>query len=356
MHPHHQCKRLRFAERFPIIVLINTGEIIFVKPTIKNIADKAGVSTATVSRALAYKDDILKPATAKRIRQIAREMGYHKNVAASQLASRNNNTIAVIINYNQTSFWNGIINGITQRAHELKHKVIIFSAGINDTQRLTDTIDEALEHQANGILVISSKIAHDQLAILNQANVPYRLISIYDQHHPEQRFISSDNVAIGEMATNYLIKHGHQKIGIIGIDHSLTGQQRLFGYQKAMTAARLTINPQWIHYGDYSYQCGQQLFNELTADHLTAVVAGSDMVGAGLIKQAVQTGIKIPDQLSIVSIDGSITSEITTPALTSVSQDFYQMGVKSVDNLLNDAPSLFIPSKIVERASVKTIN
>ena len=85
------------------------------KPTIKNIARAAGVSTATVSRALAYKNN-LKPATAKRIRQIAQEMGYHKNVAASQLASNITNTIAVIINYTQTDFWIGILNGILHRA------------------------------------------------------------------------------------------------------------------------------------------------------------------------------------------------------------------------------------------------
>lgn len=115
------------------------------KPTIKNIARAAGVSTATVSRALAYKNN-LKPATAKRIRQIAQEMGYHKNVAASQLASNMTNTIAVIINYTQTDFWIGILNGILHRARELNHQVITFYAGDNDSRRLTQTVNEALEH------------------------------------------------------------------------------------------------------------------------------------------------------------------------------------------------------------------
>lgn len=325
------------------------------KPTIKNIAKAAGVSTATVSRALSNKNDILKPSTAKKIRQIAQEMGYHKNVAASQLASHITNTIAVIINYHQTNFWKDIVNGILQRAHELNHKVIIFSAGNNNANRLTETVNEALKHQATGILLISGKIESVQLKILNKARMPYRLISIYDQQHPEQHFISSDNVAIGEKATNYLIAHGHQKIGIVGIDHSSTGQQRLFGYQQAMTDAQLTINPHWIYYGDYSYQNGQDLFEKLKGHGLTAVIAGSDMTAVGLIKAATKHHLHLPDQLSIICIDGSIICEITNPTLTSVTQDFYQMGVKSVDNLLNNEPSTFIPTSINERSSVKNI-
>lgn len=322
------------------------------KPTIKNIAKAAGVSTATVSRALANKDNLIRPSTGARIRKIAKEMGYHKNIAASQLASNITKTIAVIVNYTQTNFWKEILDGILQQAHQRGYQVIIFSAGENDPARLTQTVNEALEHHANGILLISGKIEPNQVTILKQAHTPYRLVSIYERSHPECRFISSNNVAIGELATNYLIQNGHQQIGLIGIDHSSTGQQRLFGYQKAMTAAGLAIDPHWIHYGNYSYQSGYQLFHQIQDWKLTAVVAGSDMVAAGLIKAAQQEGVKVPDQLSIIGIDGSLASKIISPELTTISQNFYQMGITSVDNLLNNQESAFIPIKLVERASV----
>lgn len=322
------------------------------KPTIKNIAKAAGVSTATVSRALANKDQLLRPATSARIRKIAHEMGYHKNVAASQLASKITKTIAVIINYTQTNFWKEIVDGILQQAHQLGYQVIIFSAGENDPARLTKTVNEALEHQASGILLISGKIEANQVAILSRAHTPYRLVSIYDRHHPEYRFISSDNIAIGELATTYLIKQGHHKIGLVGIDHSSTGQQRLLGYQKAMTAADLTINPDWVHYGNYSYQSGQQLYQQVQGRSLTAIVAGSDMVAVGLIKAAQQAGTQVPEQLSVVGIDGALAGEIVSPELTTVKQDFFRMGTTSVDNLLNDQAATFIPTRLVERASV----
>lgn len=330
-------------------------KVTITKPTIKNIARAAGVSTATVSRALAYKDN-LRPETAERIRQIAREMGYHKNVAASQLASNITNTIAVIINYTQTHFWVEILNGILHRSRELNYQVITFYAGDNDSHRLTQTVNEALEHQVTGILMISGKLEQEQVELLSTAHMPYRLVSIYDPDHPEHRYVSSNNVEIGEQATNYLIQHGHQRIGLLGIDHYLTGQQRLFGYQRAMTAAGLAIDPRWIHYGNYSYQAGKDLFNAIQDTGITAVVAGSDMVGAGLIKSATRAGWQLPDQLSIISIDGSEICELTSPELTTVRQDFYQMGLTSVDNLLQDQSSVFIPTAIIERASVQTLS
>lgn len=279
-------------------------------------------------------------------------MGYHKNVAASELASNITNTIAVIINYAQTDFWTDILDGVLQRAHELNYKVIIFSAGENDSQLLTQTVNEALEHQAKGILLISGRIEEKQVDILANAHTPYRLVSIYDRQYPEHRFVSSDNVAISEQATNYLIEQGHRRIGLVGVDHSSTGRQRILGYQKAMTDAQLAIAPNWVHYGNYSYETGKKLFPEVKGLGLTAIVAGSDMIAIGLIKAAQKAGIKIPDQLSIVGIDGDPAGEIVSPELTTISQDFQQIGIHSVDNLLKDKKSEFIPTKLIERQSV----
>ena len=119
-----------------------------------------------------------------------------------------------------------------------------------------------------------------------------------------------------------------------------------------MTAADLTINPDWVHYGNYSYQSGQQLYQQVQGQSLTAIVAGSDMVAVGLIKAAQQAGTQVPEQLSVVGIDGALAGEIVSPELTTVKQDFFRMGTTSVDNLLNDQAATFIPTRLVKRASV----
>lgn len=263
------------------------------KPTIKDVAKLAHVSTATVSRVLANKKGITRPETAARIRQAAHKLGYHKNVGAAQLAANSNNTIAVIINQTPTNFWQEIVDGILAQAKKRHQKVIIFSAGNHNSNQVTET------------------------------------------------------------ATNYLIRHHHRRIGLVGIDRSTTGQQRILGYQKAMTEAGLIIEPGWIIYGDYSYQNGQELMDQVHDAGLTAIITGSDMVAAGLLTRGRKLGIKVPQDLSIVSIDGTFICEITNPPLTSITQNFFRMGVESLNSLLDNEASTFIPSHLTKRESVR---
>mgnify|MGYP003601620326 CR=1 FL=1 len=323
------------------------------KPTIKDVAKLAHVSTATVSRVLANKKGITRPETAARIRQAAHKLGYHKNVGAAQLAANSNNTIAVIINQTPTNFWQEIVDGILAQAKKRHQKVIIFSAGNHNSNQVTETVNDALSRQVAGIILVSAKVNPQQLAILQRSHVPYRFASIYDVNQAGIIFISSDNVVIGETATNYLIRHHHRRIGLVGIDRSTTGQQRILGYQKAMTEAGLIIEPGWIIYGDYSYQNGQELMDQVHDAGLTAIITGSDMVAAGLLTRGRKLGIKVPQDLSIVSIDGTFICEITNPPLTSITQNFFRMGVESLNSLLDNEASTFIPSHLTKRESVR---
>lgn len=164
--------------------------------------------------------------------------------------------------------------------------------------------------------------------------------------------LCSDNTELAAQSVEYLIKKGHRRIGLFGIDHSHTGLQRRAGYQKAMYEHHLPIEQDWIQYGDYSYEAGQTIMQYWADLKLSAVVAASDLVAMGIMRQAAQMGIKIPQDLSIVSIDGTFLCEVTDPQLTSVTQDFYQIGVNSVLDLLGNAPSELVPFKLVERGSV----
>lgn len=323
------------------------------KPTIKDVARLAHVSTATVSRVLANKKGITRPETAARIRQAAQQLGYHKNVGAAQLAANSNNTIAVIINQTPTNFWQEIVDGILAQAEKRHQKVIIFSACNHNSNQVIETVNDALSRQVAGIILVSAKVNPQQLAILQRSHVPYRFVSIYDVNQSGIIFISSDNVVIGETATNYLIHHHHRRIGLVGIDRSTTGQQRILGYQKAMTEAGLIIEPGWIIYGDYSYQNGQEMMDQVHDAGLTAVITGSDMVAAGLLTRGRKLGIKVPQDLSIVSIDGTFICEITNPPLTSIPQNFFRMGVESLNSLLDNDASTFIPTHLTKRESVQ---
>lgn len=322
------------------------------KATIKDIAKMTGLSTATVSRVLANKQGTYRQSTAKRVREAATKLGYKRNVAAAELAANAVSTIAVIINNTETNFWIRVLDGIQAEANRQHRQVMIFYAGNNDSTMLDHAINAAVERKTAAILLVAAKVNEQQLAVIENTRVPYRFISIY------RPFISSDNVKIGRIAAQYLLEQGHRKIGMVGIDKSSTGRERLLGYQEMMTKARLSIAPGWVQYGDYSLQSGKDLFSHIAGLGLTAVIASSDMIAAGLMISAQQAGVKVPDDLSIISIDGTMVCDVTTPQLTSVTQNFYQMGVRSVQDLMEKKgvdDHQFVPVQITERASVKEL-
>lgn len=326
------------------------------KATIKDVAKAANVSTATVSRVLANKKGTYRESTAKVVRQAADQLGYRRNISASQLAANETSTIAIIINDTKTNFWQIVLDGIQEAIEKLKRDSIIFYAGNNDSAKLTAAINAALSRPIAGILLVAAKANAQQLKVLDQSGLPYRFVSIYGGNDNSAKYTSSNNFDIARRATQYLVKRGHRRIGLVGIDQtSTTAQQRLLGYRQVMDGAGVVVEPGWVQYGDYSFENGQQLFRQVHQQQLTAVVAASDMTAAGIIKAAHQAGLSLPEELSIISIDGTFICDITAPQLTSVSQNFHLMGYQSVANLLADDDSAFIPVEIVERQSVQSL-
>lgn len=325
------------------------------KPTIKDIAQRAHVSTATVSRVLSKKEKSYRPETAAKIEAIAKELGYKKNLAAAELAANSSKLIAVILNNTQTNFSNDIIAAIQAETDRAGYQMFILYAGNHDSRLLNQAISMALERHVAGILLVATSLDDQAATTLRETSTPCRLVSVYDQTDPRYtgfKFVSSDNEQIGYLAADYLIKHGHHRIGLAGIDHSSTGEQRLRGYQRAFYEHHLPLQSDWVEYGDYSFGPQQGILKPLIGQKLDAVITASDMVAVGMIKEARLFNINIPDDLSIVSIDGTFLCDITIPTITSVTQDFYQMGLFAVKSLLKDQDSQFIPVSITPRDSV----
>ena len=122
------------------------------KATIKDVAKAAHVSTATVSRVLSNKKGTCREDTAKVVRKVADELGYHRNISAAELASNEVKTIAIIINNTKTNFWQKVLDGIQASIKENHRNSIIFYAGNNDEAMLTEAINSALARSVSGIL------------------------------------------------------------------------------------------------------------------------------------------------------------------------------------------------------------
>jgi Transcriptional regulators len=322
--------------------------------TIKDIARLAGVSTATVSRVLSHKGRYSEK-TETKIRKIAQQLGYRKNQNATELVTRQSSVLGVIVSATQTNFSDAIIKGIETEAQKHDLSVIILYAGENNEQLQHQAIQTVLERRISGILLLSLELNSANMDLLKESGVPFLFLSIAfkDRTIP---FISSDDFDIGYHATRFLIEQGHRRIGFAGanITQSFTGVQRLLGYQKAMAETQLNWLPDWIQSGDYSYQSGEAAMKKFGRHtDLSAIIGASDLAAIGVLNQAQEFGLRIPDDLSVLSIDGTDLCTIVRPKLTSMTQSFYEMGVRGVQELSqNNLVSAFIDTRLSVRDSV----
>lgn len=326
--------------------------------TIKDIAKLAGVSTATVSRVLANKTAFFSETTAAKVQAAAAELGYQKNTAAAELVTRRSNVIAAIVNSTKTNFANQIIEGIQAEAYRHGLNVIILYAGDADPVQQKRALMTVIERPVMGVLLLSVDLAPGNLTLLQEAQLPYCFLSIsFDGERLP--FITSDDWQVGYQATQALLNRGHRRIGLAGVDSDFhTGRQRVLGYTQAMKDAGITPEADWIQLGNYSYAAGQaamQAYGSQTT--LTAVIGASDMAAIGVLNQARDLGLLVPADLSIIAIDGTELCRLVQPQLTSVSQNFYEMGIAGVQQLRSteNLPQKITPIKLVPRQSVQTL-
>lgn len=325
--------------------------------TIKDIAKQAGVSPATVSRVLSGQVAFYSEKTAKKVKKIAKKLGYQKNTAAVELVTRRSKVIAVIVSSTKTNFSDQIIDGIQQEAGEHDLNVIILYAGEKDPQMERKALETVIERSVMGILLVAVNLNSVNENLLVNANIPYQFLSITLKNR-KLPFITSDDFQIGYQATKYLIDKGHSKIGFAAADlDSVTGQLRLDGYHQAMADNGLQLNSAWVCDGDFAYEDGVNAMKQYGREpEVTAVIASSDLAAIGVMNQAQDYGLKIPADLAVMSVDGTKLCSIVRPQLTSVTQEFFEMGVRGMQQIISQptkaAKSAFTPFKIIARQSV----
>ncbi|APX71419.1 LacI family transcriptional regulator [Companilactobacillus allii] len=328
--------------------------------TIKDIARKVGVAPSTVSRVLSGKSKYYTPETEKKVKQAVEELGYKKNQAAVELVKKQSNVIAAVVSSVKTNFAGEIIDGIQAEASKNGYNLIVVYSGSADTEEQKKALLTVIERPVMGVLLLSIALSEDNLKLLDESNTPYCFLSMgFDDDRP---FVSSDDEIIGYTATKYLIEHGHRKIGLVGLDkYPYTGRLRTAGYTRALLENGITPKQSWLEYGDYSYVAGELAMKKFGKDtEITGVVAASDLTAIGILNQARNFGLRVPQDLSIISIDGTEMCKIVQPQLTSISQNFYEMGVIGVRQIEQRVKTLnktfesqcLVPIKISERQSV----
>jgi LacI family transcriptional regulator len=311
---------------------------------IRDVAREAGVSTASVSRAL-NNPGLVRAELRARIDAAAQALGYIPDAAARALSSRKTGTIgAVIPTVDNAMFARGV--EALQRYLSLKGYLLLLA---------TSGYDPEVEHQqaqnmlARGIdgLILRGDVHTDALRrLLATQRIPFINVGVY---HPDKPYASvgADNEAAALRACRHLLGLGHQRIGMVAAlgQHNDRASARVRGVRRALAEAGLTLPPAWYLEVPYRLDDARQAARALLlpADRPTAVVCGNDVIAYGVMLEAERRGLQVPQDLSVMGFDDLEWSRHLRPSLTTMhlpTDEVWSRAGEYLVNTLNGQPAV----------------
>ena len=303
---------------------------------IYDVAGKAGVSLATVSRVLNHPEKV-KPATREKIERIIKELGYKPNLNAKGLASSKSTTVAVVVPELTRSSIAGMVDGIAATAIRRGYLIRLF---VNDSSNSEDPV--AAEHElwrtvmssgVDGILYINDEIDDDYLEIIKKSSVSVVLTNTVcsDLEIP---YVAIDYKKAAYEITKEMINRGNKKIWIIStIRKYAVNDLKVQGYTEAMVEAGLT--PRVINVSGKTYLNEVKYQEILQEEHPDVAIVVRDSMAVSFINVARQLHISIPDDLQVIGFQNTKYAELSRPSLTCINTPIYEIGEVAMD-LLTD--------------------
>lgn len=326
------------------------------KLTIRDIAQLAGVSTATVSRVLNNKPDV-DPATRERVMQVVREQGFVPSVTASSLAGGRSPLLGVLVPSLTWPLMPNILQSVAEVIEQTSYELVLYSLSHRtDRSALLDRI--LATRLIDGLLAIyPDGIARSETAeSLNRASSShlydlYRqgfpVVMLDDQSLPGQiPWVGPDNRVGAYEAVRHLVRLGHSRIAHIqGPAQYQCSHDRYAGYRQALEEAGIAVDPSLVAQGDFTTPSGYAAALELIdlPTRPSAVFAANDQMAYGVLTAGQARGLRLPDDLAVIGFDDTALSAHTRPALTTVRQPFQEMGLRAAELLmaLVSAPRTF---------------
>ncbi|MGG5173351.1 LacI family DNA-binding transcriptional regulator [Pseudarthrobacter sp. J1738] len=328
---------------------------------IKDVAERAGLSVATVSRALSGKGNV-SAASRERARAAAAELGFVASYHASSLASGRTHNVGLMVPSVHRWFYSAVIEGASAALLEAGYDLTLYNIGEDPQRRHSVLNDFLLRKRVDAVIAVSLELNQDEIGQLLAVHRP--IVGIGGPL-PGAATIRIDDFAIAEQATHHLITLGHSKIAhmtadeVYDQDFRLPGTRR-GGFEKAMNDAGYPVRPEWLVSADFTIEGAYATARQFLAsirERPTAVFAASDEMAIGIIAAARDFGLRVPEDLSVIGIDGHNLGKLF--GLTTIDQDAQGQGALAVQTLLTAvsqredmaASDTRHPTKLVVRTS-----
>lgn len=337
-----------------------TLEKMIVTVTIYDVAREAGVSMATVSRVVNNNPNV-KPQTRKKVFEAIERLGYRPNAVARGLASKKTTTVGVVIPDISNSIFSEVARGIEDIANMYHYNIILCNADKKKEKEIR-VINTLLEKQVDGLLFMGGTVTEEHMQAFKTASVPIVLCGTTEEHQ-QMPSVDIDHEAAAFDAVQQLLKNGHRRIGMISgtLQDPANGYARYQGYKKALEQAGIEVNDELVRIGNYRYESGVEVMRYFLglADKPTAIFAATDEMAIGAIHAVQDQGLKVPDDMSVISVDNIRMASMVRPQLTTVAQPMYDIGAVSMrllTKLMNkeavEMSTVTLPHEIIQRQSV----
>jgi len=303
------------------------------KPTQSDVARLAAVSTATVSRVI-NSPDAVAPAVRQRVEEAIARLDYLPHAGARALAMQRSGTLGAIIpTLNNAIFADGI-NGFEQAARELGYTLILAVSDASQPDHLYQ-LGRMIERGVDGLMLVGND--HPELVFdrLEKASVRHVCAWAFDEQAPAAN-IGFDNALAMRPVVDHLIGLGHQHIGMLaGVsEHNDRARERIRGVTAALKVHDVALSDRRIIEVPYSIKASRLAFREIIKNDLSAIVCGNDVIAYGACLEALKTGLRIPQDISITGFDNLPLSSELSPSLTTINVEAARMGEQAARELI----------------------
>lgn len=337
--------------------------------TIKDVAKIADVAPSTVSRVISDSPRISER-TKEKVRAAMKELGYHPNFNARSLANQSTKTIGVVMPNSanktfQNPFFPEVIRGISTKAHQLEYGLYL-STGQSDAEIFEEVQHMVQGKRVDGIVLLYSKVNDKVLQYLYEQKFPFTLIGRpSDPELDSVSYVNNDNVKAAKTVTEYLLLLGHKRIAFIGgnLDYVVT-VDHMEGYKSALNYAGIETRDDFIVFHEELQEGGQEAVIDLMSltERPTALIVADDIMTFGVMRMLSEMEIDVPEDISIISFNNVMISELSSPPMTTVDINIYSLGFEAanilIDQILHpgvEARKILIPHKMIKRDTCRRL-
>ncbi|MFC0469061.1 LacI family DNA-binding transcriptional regulator [Halalkalibacter kiskunsagensis] len=332
------------------------------KPTIYDVAKKAGVSIATVSKVINNTGRISEERR-KMVMKVMEELDYQPSSVAAALTGKKTYTIGVLIPDIANPFIAEVARALENEARETGYTIILCSTDYQ-LEREHDYLELLLKKQVDGIIIATEPKDIEVYEKLNKRKIPHLFFSVEPPSFLSN-VVTVDDVRGGYLVGQYLLAKGHLDVALIAEPNRSSGRLRVEGFMQSLKEAGVTFNEKWLIHSkskvDEARIAAQEVLN--LKKRPTALFAGTDLIATIFVNEARKTGVRIPEDISVIGFDNTVHAELADPGLTTIAQPISELAYYAIHNLLKSIENPNTPGhrvilmpELIERQSVKRID